>query len=102
MTLDKEDQSGKTYRQQLKTVERQTGKRPSDLDGPEFPSAMSHIWSAFLDLSQTRGQGFSGPLAITYQEIRCYCDLTGIDMTPYEVKLVKRLDVIYLRKSKDG
>jgi hypothetical protein len=101
MLLDKPDQSGTTYRQHLQTVERQTGKRPSDLDGPEFPYAMSHLWSAFLDLSATRQSGMNGPMAITYNEIQCYCNLTGIDLTPLDVKIIKRLDAVYLRKSRD-
>jgi hypothetical protein len=62
---------------------------------------MSHLWSAFIDLNQTRPQGFNGPMAITYNEIQCYCDLSGIEMTPDEVKVIKRLDAVYLRKSRE-
>lgn len=100
--LNKADQKGITNREHYEFVERQTGKRPKELDGPEFPSVMSHIWSVFLDLSSTRPQGFNGPLPIPYNEIKSYSELTGVDLGPKDVEIIKRLDLKYLRTIADG
>jgi len=95
--LNKPDKNGVTLREHLEQVERQTGKRPMELNGPEFPTLLSHIWSAFIHLSSTRGVGMSGALPITYTEIKDYEHLMGIDFSPRDVESIKRLDAVYLR-----
>jgi hypothetical protein len=100
--LSKTDQNGIAIRDHYKQVERQTGKRPKELDGPEFPRKASHLWSAFLDLSNTRQQGMSGPLPISYLEIKTYCELYGIELDPVDVDAIKRLDNAFLRTANNG
>jgi hypothetical protein len=78
-------------------VEEQTGRTPLPLIGPEFPDEVLHVWSAFLLLSETRAQGFSGPLPITYSEIKSWIELTGNYLLPWEVEAVKKLDAVYMR-----
>jgi hypothetical protein len=95
--LNKPDQNGVTLRENLEQVERQTKRRPADLDGPEFPYAVSHIWSAFVSLSSARSQGFSGPLPISYTEMKAWMELTQTYLQPFEVDAVKKLDSTYLR-----
>jgi len=95
--LNKPDQNGITLREHLEQVERQTGKTLEELQGPEFPFPLSNIWSAFIDLSSTRGQGFSGPLHITYNEIKAYMELTGTELRPWEVEVIKGLDRVYMK-----
>jgi hypothetical protein len=89
-------------RDHYEQVERQTGKRPPELIGPEFPRRMSHIWSAFLDLSTTRPQGFNGPLPIPYTEIKAYEDFYGLELTPLDIDTIKRLDNAFLRTANNG
>jgi hypothetical protein len=93
--MPKED--GLSEREHLLEVERQTGQTPLPLIGPEFPEEMLHVWSAFLSLSGTRSAGFSGPLPITYSEIRSWMEVTGNYLSPWEVDAVKKLDAVYLR-----
>ena len=95
--LNKTDQNGISFRDHYMQVERQTGKRPIELEGPEFPRKMSHIWSVFSALSSTRPMGFSGPLPITYTDIKNYCDLYGIELEPRDLDAIKRLDNTFLR-----
>jgi hypothetical protein len=78
-------------------VERQTGIRPEELNGPEFPSLVSHIWSAFISLSQSRSAGFNGPNPITYEQIKAWKDLTETPLDAREVEAVKSLDSVYMR-----
>jgi hypothetical protein len=78
-------------------VERQTGRTPLPLIGPDFPEEVLHVWSAFLLLSETRSQGFSGPLPINYSEIKSWIELTGNYLSPWEIDAIKKLDTVYMR-----
>ena len=91
------DKDGVTEREHLIQVERQSGRTPLALQGPEFPELLEHVWTAFLLLNNTRGQGFSGPLPISYQEIDAWQRMTQNMLLPWEIEAVKRLDAIYLR-----
>ena len=97
--LNKPDQNGTTQREHLEQVERQTGRRPKELDGPTFPTLMSYVWSAFINLSNTRSIGFSGPNPISYIEIKAWKDLTESPLTSFEVEAIKCLDTMYMRAS---
>jgi hypothetical protein len=96
------DKDGVPQREHLLEVERQTGLTPLALQGPEFPELLDHVWSAFLSLNRTRGQGFNGPLSISYQEIKSWQELTGVNLLPWEIDVVIRLDTIFLRVLSDG
>ena len=91
------DKEGITERQHLTEVERQSGRTPWALQGPEFPELLEHVWAAFLLLNQTRGQGFNGPLPISHQEIDAWKRMTDNKLLPWEINAVKRLDAVYLR-----
>jgi|TARA_R110002020_G_scaffold58205_4_gene159665 hypothetical protein len=95
--LNKTDESGTSEREHLEQVERQTGIRPKELEGPDFPFLLSHIWSAFVACSKARTGGFSGANPLTYENIKSWIELTGTPLDPREVEAVKELDVIYIR-----
>jgi len=79
-------------------VEKQTGRRPKELDPPvDFPNLLIHVWNAFISLSGTRQAGFSGPGPISYRDIKDWMDLTKNRLSPRDVELVVDLDKIYLR-----
>ena len=90
--LNTPDQNGTTQREHLEQVERQTGRRPIALEGPDFPLLVSHIWSAFILLSN-----FSGPNPISYAEIKTWKELTETPLDAREVEAIKRLDAVYMR-----
>lgn len=92
-----------TLKEHLEQVERQTGKRPKELDGPEFPSLMSHIWTAFLDLNNARGMGAHTANPLSYSEIASYVSLMATPLTPRDIEAIKALDSKYLEvMNKDG
>ena len=95
--LNKTDESGTSEREHLEQVERQTGIRPKELEGPDFPFLLSHIWSAFIACSKARTGGFSDANPLTYENIKSWIELTGTPLDPREVEAVKELDVIYIR-----
>ena len=78
-------------------MEKQTGKRPAELEGPEFPYQLSHLWSAFLSLSSGRSSGFNGPQGLSFSEIKAWSELTATPVTPADVDVIKKLDTVYLR-----
>jgi hypothetical protein len=91
------DKDGVTERQHLEEVERQSGRTPLALQGTEFPELLEYVWTAFLLLNQGRGQGFNGPLPLSFQEILAWQQLTDTYLLPWEVSTIKRLDAVYLR-----
>lgn len=94
--LNQSDKNGVSEREHLEQVERQTGQRPQALDGPEFPMLLSHIWSAFITLSNSRTAGLSGSNPITYEQIKAWKEVTDTPLKAWEVEAIKRLDVIYM------
>ena len=95
--LNKTDKDGISEREHLEQVEKQTGRRIEALESPtEFPQLLSHVWSAFCRLSNSRSAGFSGPNSISYLEIQAWKEVTGTPLKSWEVEAVKRLDAVYL------
>ena len=95
--LNRPDKDGTTEREHLEQVERQIGRRPEALEPPtEFPMPLSHVWSAFITLSNSRTQGFSGPNPITYEQIKAWKELTETPIAPWEIEAIKRLDTVYM------
>ena len=95
--LNRPDENGTTEREHLEQVERQIGRRPEALEPPtHFPQLMSHVWSAFIALSNSRTAGFSGPNPITYNEIKSWKELTETPISSREVIVIKRVDVVYM------
>jgi hypothetical protein len=88
-------ENGVTIRKHLEQVERQTGAVIPDLHPDPPPPEVDHLWRWFNDLHNTRGGGF-GPQAISYAEIDAWARLTGSSPTPWEVSVLRRLDVAYL------
>jgi hypothetical protein len=68
----------------------------------DFPILLSHIWSAFTALSNSRTAGMSGPNPITYEQIKAWKELTETPLAAWEVEAIKRLDVVYLGVMNSG
>jgi hypothetical protein len=95
--LNKTDQNGiPAIRDHYEQVERQTGKRPPELIGPEFPRKMSHIWSAFIDLSATRHKVLVDLCLSRIPRLRL-TNFYGLELDPVDVDAIKRLDNAFLR-----
>ena len=91
------DKNGVSEREHLEEVERQIGQTPIELQGPEFPELMEFVWSAFLSLNAARGQGYSGPMPISFSEISAWKELTGNQLSTWEVEAIKKIDSLYVR-----
>ena len=101
--MNKPTESGATEREHLEQVERQTGRRIEALEPPtDFPILLSHIWSAFISLSNGRSMGFSGPNPIGYEQIKAWKELTETPLKAWEIEAIKRIDVVYLGVANSG
>lgn len=67
------------------------------VDLPPFPDLVTHIWAAFIELHNGRTYGMSGPNPISYDTIYFWCCMTGIELTPWEISVVKDLDNEYIK-----
>lgn len=95
--LDKPTGKGATEREHLEQVQKQTGRNVSGLETDvEFPNVLMHVWSAFVNLSNSRSAGFSGPNPLTYTEIKTWMELTDTPLKSWEVEAIKRLDAVYI------
>ena len=58
---------------------------------------MRPVWLSFIDLSNARGVGMSGPSPITYEQIKAYIDVMQTNLSPREIEVIKKLDMEYLK-----
>jgi hypothetical protein len=90
---------GGTVNDHLAALERK-GRRPKMVE-PELPPGTAHIWNTFVQLSAARtGNGF-GANPLPYGEIEAFCRLTRTDLEPWEIDVIRALDLEFLAAAKD-
>lgn len=62
------------------------------------PPELEHVWGWFDSLNTGRGNSGFGPSPISFAEISAWSALTGNAPTPWEVDLIKNLDLLYLKE----
>lgn len=67
-----------------------------------MPEELGYLWNVFVKLGRTRGRGGFGPAPITFSEMRAYCQMTGDDLLPWEVEVIRDLDDAYLSSLAQG
>lgn len=86
-----------SLRSQLLSVERQSGKTPRELEELiKLPDNCKQSWHWFLELSNSRTEGFSGSNPISYSDIKAYFDLMKIEPRDFEVALIKSFDIAFI------
>jgi hypothetical protein len=43
----------------------------------------------------------SGPNPISYDIIKAWCDLSGVDLSPWEIDLIKSLDNLWIKTTSE-
>jgi hypothetical protein len=85
----------------LAQVAKQLGKEVEDVEkfnsDALFPDVASHIWASFLELHDGRTYGMSGPNPISYDIIKAWCDLTSVQLSPWEIETIKSLDNLWIK-----
>lgn len=75
-----------------------TGRRPAELDGPEMPDGVQHIWQWFLELNKRRDPGV-GRSPITYTSMAAFFGLYGFTPDAWELRAIESLDDLILKES---
>lgn len=77
-------------RKSLEQVEKSLGRKPKELaNAPEPVEGTDYLWHLFCDLKS------AGP--ISFSEMRAYEQMTGVNLTPFEVDCMRRLDEAWAR-----
>lgn len=82
-------------------MQKQIGKVPKELIGPEFPHYCQHLWDTFIDMSKGRTYGMSGPNPLSWEGIKAWCDLNRIVLSSHEVDIIKAVDMLWVRVSNE-
>lgn len=94
--MSRRSPDGVTERDHLESVERQTGRRPAALDGPDLPADGAHVWGWFLALQNARGSNGFGANPIGWLDILAWRDLTGTLVHPSEVEAIMAVDRVWM------
>lgn len=96
MQLGQKQPDGATLREHLMAAMRQSCRADSRLL-QRIPAAAQPLWHAFAQLSRMRSSGFSGPSAISPQDMLAWCQLHGIRFTPWELDTLADMDSALMR-----
>lgn len=83
-------------RQHLEKIRAQTGKTPAQLEPVEIPDAACYLWDWFCELHGGRQYSEIGPMALTYSEIKAWCELMKVEPAAWEVETIKEIDRAYI------
>ena len=93
-TLSERQKDGRTLREHLENIERQTRVKPKELEQQvQLPEVFLDCWLWFLALNSTRVPGF-GISAISFSEMQAYFNLYGIEPEPWEIDIIRMFDGI--------
>jgi len=96
--LSKKQPDGHSLRDHLESAWEQTGEKPDGLETGETPDLLIKVWNWFIELDQGRNYSEMGALPITYQDIKAWAYLMRVFPEPYEIKIIKQIDTLYLTK----
>ncbi|MGA0608827.1 phage tail assembly chaperone [Caldimonas sp. KR1-144] len=81
----------------LQQLERSTGRRHPDLDGPGIDPGLAYLTEWWRELDEARAEGFNGLQPLSYAEIEAWARLTGRSPSVDEVTTLQRIDRAYRR-----
>lgn len=85
-------------REHLVAAARVVPQALADLQGPPFPDGTDFAYRVFLALHTVRAHGPSGAFPIAYHELWAYTMLTGDEVTPQDVRLIRIADDVFLEE----
>ena len=87
---------GSTLKETLESVQRM-GRHVPELDIPEIPQCLMHVWSWFLQLNSQRPSNGFGMNPITNQDMWFFFQLEGIEPESWELNLIRQFDRVVLQ-----
>jgi hypothetical protein len=95
LELSAKQKDGSTLRESLESLLANHGIKDPMLEPVDVSNCVTYLWEFILDLNSTRQSGM-GVNAISYTEIVSWCTLTGNKLSPYETRVIKMLDRVFL------
>lgn len=80
----------------MAVVRARRGEQFEPVERPVLPFLLWDAWEVFVDLSGARQAAFSLQ-PIQWSEIAAYQAVTDTRLTPFEIRMIRRLDDEYLR-----
>jgi len=80
----------------LLEVNRQARRLPRAEREPPFPVTDARLLAIFWELHAARSHNGFSYNPFSYAELDAYQRLAGVTLTPWDVKMLKRIDTIYL------
>jgi hypothetical protein len=95
LELSAKQKDGSTLRESLESLLTNHNIKDPMLEPVTVSNCVTYLWEFILDLNSTRQSGM-GVNAISYTEIVSWCTLTGNKLSPYETRVIKMLDRVFL------
>ena len=77
-------------------IRQQTGVEAPELSRlPPLPFELEYLWKRYVDLDKKRQVGMAVN-ALTWSDIRAYCELMGVKMRPWEIETIVAIDDAYM------
>lgn len=89
--LAKKQADGLSLREHLEAVQRQTGRTPPELVGPELLPACQDWWTWWHELAEGRQQGLALS-TFAWAEIDAWARLTRRDIGPFDIDALRAID----------
>ena len=93
--LNKADTKGVTVADKMRHLGR-------SLEGPEIPPPAAHLLGWFYELNAGRTSSGFGLNPLTWGDFTAWASLTGTTLRPWEVRMMKRLDHLFLKIHMEG
>jgi hypothetical protein len=93
--LAKKQADGRSLRDHLESVQRQTGRTPPELVGPTLLPMCSHWWAWWHELAEGRQQGLALS-TFAWSEIGHWAQLTKRDIDPVDVAALRAIDRAFI------
>ena len=69
------------------------------LDLPLIPRELEYLMGWFWEIRNAIGGNGFGANPISFCEMKAWCELTSIELTPWEVSVLRKLDTEFIRFS---
>jgi hypothetical protein len=80
----------------LESIERQTGRRPPELDGPQCPPMLWPLWSDFLKIAASeRRANLAGVEPLHAADIESWLRLSRRALSAFEFECLQAIDAKY-------